>query len=55
MRWERITVQRVKNGFVIRVDFYPDKVDLYVVEGFEKEILEVLKVVFAGDNKEDSG
>ena len=55
MKWERITVQRAKNGFVIRVDYYPDKVDLYVVEGNEEDVLEVLKVVFAGDYKEDSG
>jgi len=55
MKWERITVQKVRNGFVIRVDYYPDKEDLYVVEGDEKDVLEVLKFVFAGESSEDSG
>jgi hypothetical protein len=49
MRWRRITIQRARNGFVIKVDFYPDREELYVIESDEKELLEVLKDVLVGE------
>ena len=49
MRWNRITIQRAKNGFIIKVEFTSDKGELYVLEGDEKAIIEVLKDVFASE------
>jgi hypothetical protein len=46
MRWERITIQRAKNGFIIKIEYYPEKEELYVIEADEEGILEVLKDVF---------
>ena len=46
MRWEKITIQRAKNGFVIKVEFASGKESLYVLEGDEERMVETLKDIF---------